>query len=354
VVDGAAMTLIVAEAGCNHNQSLELALELCMIAERSGADFVKFQTYEASRLYSRYTPIMPQFKSMRGMEEMNSMYDLIAKTQLSSDDTVRVAEFCKGLDVEFFSTPFSIQDVDFLEELDIAVYKVASFELGYLELLEYIGKTGKPVILSTGMGSLGDIERAKSAYINGLAKTKARPHEKLMHMFNVMHCVSNYPAKPTDYNLNTIPVLKAAFRCGVGLSDHTPGVLTSQIAAALGAEFIEKHITTDQELPGPDHSFSLTEGELGELVSSVRIISEMLGDGLKKNVGTENEMSNLGRRSLTAACDIKAGETVTRENITVKRPGYGIEPYMMEKIVGMTLTNDVLEDQPLEWRHFHK
>lgn len=347
------MAVIIAEAGCNHNQELDLALKLCDMAKSANADFVKFQTYEPELMYSKYTPLMPQFKERMNYGDDATMLDLIAATSFRRDYTIEVNKYCKEIGIEFFSTPFSISDVDFLEELDVGLYKTASFELGYPELLERIGLTGKPIIMSTGMASLGDIELAIQSYNKGLeAASSLKPHPRLSSHVNILHCVSNYPAKPEDYNLKAIKTLKEAFKCGVGLSDHTPGVLTSLVAVGLGADIIEKHITLDQSLPGPDHSFSLTSDELNELTHQAQNIKVMIGDGVKKLQTSENQMSKIGRRSVIANSDLNAGHIIQKTDLAIKRPGYGIRPHDLDKILGLKLTCKINSDQPIEWHHF--
>jgi sialic acid synthase SpsE len=282
-----------------------------------------------------------------------TMLDLISATSFRRDYTIEVKDYCDKIGIEFFSTPFSVSDVEFLEELDVSVYKTASFELAYPELMERIGLTGKPIIMSTGMGSLGDIELAIESYNKGLAKCQdIKDHSRIRNHINLLHCVSNYPAKPQDYNLKAIHTLKQAFKCGVGLSDHTPGVLTSLIAVGLGAELIEKHITLNQNLPGPDHSFSLTYGDLVELTSQTKNVKEMVGNGIKQNKGTENQMSKIARRSIIAKTSLVPGHILKADDLCVKRPGYGISPHDLDKIIGMKLSVSVNVDQPIEWVHF--
>jgi N,N'-diacetyllegionaminate synthase len=304
-------------------------------------------------MYARYTPLIPQFKEKMNYGSDATMLDLITATSFRRDYTINVKDHCDSIGIEFFSTPFSISDVEFLEELDVKLYKTASFELAYPELMHKIGLTGKPIIMSTGMASLGDIELAIASYQRGLSQAREIfPHPKLKHHINLLHCVSNYPANPDDYNLKAIKTLKRAFQCGVGVSDHTPGVLTSLIAIALEADLIEKHITLDQNLPGPDHSFSLTPDELRQLVAQSKSVVSMLGDGVKRNRGTENGMSKIARRSLIAISNLPVGHTISSADISVKRPGYGISPHDLEKVIGMKLTCSVNVDQPLEWSHF--
>ena len=347
------MSLIIAEAGCNHNQELDLALKLCDMAKYANADFVKFQTYEPELMYSKYTPLIPQFKEKMQYGENATMLDLITATSFRRDYTIEVKNYCDKIGIEFFSTPFSVSDVEFLEELDVRLYKTASFELAYPELMERIGLTGKPIIISTGMGSLGDIELAIQSYNKGLAKSpKIKKYPGIKSQVNLLHCVSNYPAQPEDYNLKAMHTLKQAFNCGVGLSDHTPGVLTSLIAIGLGAEFIEKHITLDQDLPGPDHSFSLTQNELVELTSQAINVRKMVGDGIKQNRGNENEMSKIARRSIIAKTSLESGHILGADDLCIKRPGYGISPHDLQKVIGLQLSVPVNMDQPIEWNHF--
>jgi len=332
---------ILAEAGCNHNSDLDIAKKLVDMAVVANADGIKWQTYKADHMYSKKTPMMKHFKERLSADDKATMYDLIKATELPYDLHQPILNYCIEKGIPFLSTPFGVDDVDFLEQFNVPAYKIAAFEMTHFPLIRKVSQSGKPVILSTGMSTLGDIEKV-------LNITRAEGNEQII----LLHCVSNYPAKAEDYNLRVIDTLKAAFGYPVGLSDHTPGVEVAKIAIAIGANLVEKHITIDQSLPGPDHYFSLRPDELVELVKARNEIDAMLGSPLKKCTDSEMEMKRIGRRSLVAACEIPSGTVVKREMIAVKRPGYGLDTDLIEVLVGKQVIKNVEEDEPLSWEMF--
>jgi len=332
---------IIAEAGCNHNQSIEIARKLVDSAVASGADAVKFQTYKSEKLYSRKTPMMEHFRKRMGLSEDATMFDLIKMTELPFDMHQEIVEYCYGQNIPFMSTPFDEESVEFLENFNVPAYKIASFEMTHYPLIKKVAECNKPVVISTGMSSLGDIEQAVSVI------SKAGNDQIIL-----LHCVSNYPARAEDCNLRVIETMKRAFGFPVGISDHTPGVDVAKIAVAVGANLIEKHITIDQTLPGPDHYFSLTPSELKELVSGARDVEVMLGSPHKQCTDAEQPMKHIGRRSLVAAVAIRKGEKIDKKNIAIKRPGYGIHPMLLDDLVGCCAVRDIEEDEPLAWDMF--
>ena len=334
---------ILAEAGCNHNADINIAKKLIDISVEAQADGIKFQTYKAENMYSKKTPMMKHFKERLSVGNDATMYDLIKMTELPYEMHKPIAGYCLEKEIPFLSTPFGEDDVDFLDKFDVPAYKIASFEMTHFPLIKKVAGKGKPVILSTGMSTLGDIEKVLTI-INGEGNDQVI----------LLHCVSNYPAKPEDYNLKVIQTLKSAFGYPVGLSDHTPGVEVPKIAFALGANLIEKHITIDQDLPGPDHYFSLTPDELKELVKVRNGIEEMLGNPQKRCTEAEKSMKYIGRRSLVAAKDIPAGATITEDCLAVKRPGYGLNPELMKSLIGGVAARDIEYDEPLTWNMFIK
>jgi N,N'-diacetyllegionaminate synthase len=337
VGDGFA-TFVIAEAGCNHNGDIGLAKKLIDSAVKSSADIVKFQSYHAELMYSKKTPIMQHFRERMGFGEGATMFDLIKATELPYEHHEPINAYCHDNNIPFASTPFDEETVDFLEQFDPPMYKVASFELVHYPLLRKVAQTGKPLVLSTGMATLGDIE-------NALMVIQREADSQVA----LLHCVSNYPALPEDYNLRVIETLKRSFDVPVGISDHTPGIETALIAVAAGANLVEKHITVDQTLPGPDHHFSLDVRELCELVSGVRRVEKMLGSSIKHCVPAEEDMKHIGRRSLVAAVDIEAGQTITETAVCIKRPGFGLHPIHFETIIGARAKNSIEADTPLEW-----
>jgi len=334
---------VLAEAGCNHNANIDIARKLIDMSVEAEVDGIKFQTYKAENMYSKKTPMMQHFKERLSVGENATMYDLIKMTELPYEMHQPIVDYCMKMGILFLSTPFGEDDVDYLEQFDVPAYKIASFEMTHFPLIKKMAGKGKPVILSTGMSTLGDIEKVLTI-INGEGNDQVI----------LLHCVSNYPAKPEDYNLKVIQTLKSAFGYPVGLSDHTPGIEVPKIAFALGANFIEKHITIDQGLPGPDHYFSLTPDELKELVKVRDGIEEMLGNPQKRCTEAEKSMKYIGRRSLVAAKNIPAGATITEDCLAVKRPGYGLHPELMKTLIGGVATRDIEYDEPLTWNMFIK
>lgn len=332
---------IIAEAGCNHNQKLDLAKRLVDMAAAANADAVKFQTYAAEEIYSRKTPMLAHFKKLMNAPDDATMFDLSRATELPYNLQPLVAEYCRRRGTTFFSTVSSQKGIDLLEELGVPVYKIASFEMTHFPLLRQVGQTRKPVILSTGMSNLGDIEKAMNAVVQGGSD-----------QIILLHCVSNYPAKPESCNLRAIQTLKTTFDCPVGFSDHTPGIEVTKIAIAIGANMVEKHITVDQNLPGPDHYFSLTPDQLIALVQAAREIEMVLGSPTKFCTAGEEEMKRIGRRSLCAARDIRKGERVTEAMVAVKRPGTGIPTELMDVVIGAIAVRDIEADEPLSWDMF--
>lgn len=321
---------IIAEAGANHNCNLDMAKELIDVAVEAGVDAVKFQTYSAETLYSTKTP---RFSHLD-----RDVWQLIKEIELPREWQNELANYCKKKGIIFFSTPFDFQAVDELAELDVPLYKIASCELVDLSLLRYTAQKGKPIILSTGMANLGDIEDALKAIF-----------EEGNTQVALLHCNTLYPTPPKAVNLKAMDTLAAAFQVPVGFSDHTPGITIPIAAVARGAKIIEKHFTLDRNLPGPDHSFALEPNELKNMVDAIRDVELALGNGRKERVPEEEEVYIKGRRSIIAACNITKGTVITNEMLTVKRPGYGIPPKYIDIIVGRRAKRDIDADDIITW-----
>lgn len=328
---------VVAEAGCNHNRSLDLARQLVDMAADAGADAVKFQTFTAETIVSSKAAAMEHIAAGSG----KSITELFGELELPTEFHRPIAEHSRARGIPFMSSVFYEEGVALLEALDVPGYKIASFEIGHLPLLREVARTGKPVILSTGMATLRDIERA-------LDTLSAAGDDRVV----LLHCVSNYPARPEDYNLRVVESLKTTFGLPVGVSDHTPGIEMPKISVAAGANMIEKHATVDQTLPGPDHSFSVNPAELKAMVAAVRAVEAMLGSPRKRPLDSEREMAALGRRSLVAKTAIPAGTAVTDAMLAVKRPGSGLEPWMADIVLGRKVRRDVAADEPFVWDMF--
>jgi N,N'-diacetyllegionaminate synthase len=330
-------TLIIAEAGVNHNGSLELAKKLVSIAASAGADLVKFQTFLTSNSISRNAPKAQYQKETTGSIE--SQFEMLQKLELSRSVHEVLIEECRRNGIGFFSTAFDTDSFDMLVDLGLEQVKIPSGEITNLPLLRYMTRLGKPVILSTGMSSLGDIESAIEAI--ELAGT---PRGRI----TVLHCTTEYPTPMVDVNLRAMVNMKNAFNVQVGYSDHTLGIEVPIAAVALGATLIEKHFTLDRNLPGPDHQASLEPHELKAMVLAIRNIEKALGDGIKRPSARELKNKPISRKSIVASRDIKAGELFKNENLGTKRPGTGISPMRWDEVVGSQASRDFSTDELIE------
>ncbi|MBN2562046.1 MAG: N-acetylneuraminate synthase [Phycisphaerae bacterium] len=333
-VGGGHRAFIVAEAGVNHNGRLETALELVKAAADSGADAVKFQTFKTEELVTRALEKAPY---QAGNTGGGSQFDMIKKLELDEESHHKLKNACDDLGVTFLSTPFYEGGVDLLADMKVSAIKVDSGNLTNFPLLRYIAHKGLPVILSTGMSSLGDVEEAV-----GVLRGEGAD-------ICLLHCTSNYPARFEDVHLRAMETLRRAFDCPVGYSDHTPGPEVSIAAVALGANLIEKHFTLDRNAEGPDHKASLEVHELALMIREIRNVESALGRTIKKV--NEDELSTIRalRRSLVALTDIKKGTLITRSMLAVKRPGDGIQPKHIELVVGRTARQHIKADEKLTW-----
>jgi sialic acid synthase SpsE len=329
---------VIAEAGANHDRDLDVARRLIDVAADAGADAVKFQTYSGRTLYSTKTPRF-EYLGELGAKPAHELLDDIA---LPREWQPVLAAHCRDVGIEFLSSPFDRAAVDELDALDVAAFKIASFELVDLPLIEYTASKGRPLILSTGMASLGEVEDA----IEAVRRTGAAAAGVCL-----LQCASLYPSPAHIMNLRAIPTMAAAFQVPVGLSDHTLGIHVSSAAVALGANLLEKHFTLDRTRSGPDHPFAIEPTELKELVAHVRDVEAALGDGVKRGPSDEErvEMYSKARRSVVAACAIPLGTRITREMLTIKRPGHGIAPKLIEALVGRVAAVDIEDDDVLTW-----
>ena len=330
-------TIIIAEAGVNHNGSLEMAKELIIAAADANADYVKFQTFNSDLVVTGSADKAAYQIKNTGVKE--SQLEMISKLELSHKDHYELKEYANQYGIKLFSTAFDLPSIDFLRELDIDRFKIPSGEITNLPYLRHAAAFGKPIILSTGMSNLGEIEDALKVLEEG---GMDRNH------ITLLHCTSEYPAPFIDVNLIAIKTLEQAFGLEVGYSDHTEGIEVSIAAVALGATIIEKHFTLDKNLPGPDHKASVEPEELRSLVDAVRNINMALGDGRKRVTASELENIKVARKSLVAATSIKKGDRFSKENITVKRPGVGISPMRYDEIIGKLASRDFCKDDLIE------
>jgi len=329
---------IVAEAGPNHNRNFNLAMDLIDAAVDAQADAVKFQTYSAEQMYSRSTETMEYLYEKGVLNRGQTVWDMIKSIELPREWQKDLAQYCREKKITFLSTPFDLQAVEELQAVGCPAYKIASFEIVHLPLLKECAQTGKPILLSTGMASLGDVELALETIWS------AGGREVLL-----FHCAIAYPPRFEDVNLRAIRTLSQAFGTPVGWSDHTTGWNCDVAAVALGACAIEKHYTVDKTLPGPDHHYALAPDELAAMVRAIRETEKALGSNVKGRTEAESVMYNLARRSLVAARRIERGRTITEDDLTVKRPGHGIHPQFASVVVGRPAARDIEADEVITW-----
>lgn len=329
---------IIAEAGVNHNGDLNLAKKLIDIAADVGVDAVKFQTFKAEKLVLQDTDKAEYQMKNTGSEE--SQYQMLKKLELTESNFEELKDYAKKKNIIFLSTPFDDESADFLDNIGVPLFKIGSGELTNLPLLQRIAKKNKPVILSTGMATLGEIEEALYTLIN----------EGLRDII-LLHCITSYPAKAEEANLNIIKTLRSCFKLPVGLSDHTLGINVSLAARVLGACVIEKHFTLDKKLPGPDHRASLNPEELRALVVSIREIESALGDGIKKPTKEEEIIKKSVRKKLVACVEIPNGSIIVEGMVTLKRVGTeeGIDPKYLPNILGKRTARKIKINSPIKW-----
>jgi N,N'-diacetyllegionaminate synthase len=329
--------LIIAEAGVNHNGDLALAKQLIDVAAKAGADLVKFQTFSADRLATRQAKKADYQSVTTGSAE--SQHQMLSCLELSPKMHHELIAYCATRNIEFFSTGFDIESVDFLISLGINHFKIPSGEIINLPYLRHIGKFGKPVILSTGMSTMGDIEAAIEV-LEQAGTTRS--------LITVLHCTTEYPTPMAEVNLRAMQSMQVALGVAVGYSDHTAGIEVAIAAAALGATVIEKHFTLDCNLPGPDHKASLEPDELKAMVAAIRNIEIALSDGIKRLTPSEVRNKPVTCKSLVASQAIKANEVFSAENITTKRPGTGISPMRWDEVLGRKAPRDFAPDELIE------
>jgi N,N'-diacetyllegionaminate synthase len=330
-------TLIIAEAGVNHNGNLDMARRLIDVAAEAGADLVKFQTFNADRLVTRAAQKAAYQTQTAKADE--SQHAMLRELELSRDAHESLIVHCRQKGVGFFSTGFDEESVDLLAKLGLDRFKIPSGEITNLPYLRHVGRYGKPVILSTGMGQLGEIKAALE-----VLEQSGTPRERI----TVLHCNTAYPTPMSDVNLRAMLSIRDAFKVAVGYSDHTQGIEVAIAAVALGATVIEKHFTLDRNMPGPDHKASLEPEELKAMVQAIRNIEQALGDGIKRPSPSEAKNIPIARKSIVAACTIRAGELLSEANLAVKRPGTGISPMRWDEILGQRAPRDFAADELIE------
>jgi N-acetylneuraminate synthase len=355
-------TFIIAEAGVNHNGSLDLAKRLIDVAKDAGADAVKFQTFKATSLVSADAPKAEYQNKTTSVVE--SQFEMIKKLELSEDDHQILIDYCIDKKIEFLSTPFDSESLSFLiNRFNMRLVKIPSGEITNAPLLLEVALTEKPVILSTGMSTLGEIEDALGVLAFGYLKEDRLPslhafrearysflgQKLLKEKVSILHCTTEYPAPLESVNLKVLDTLKQAFNLPIGFSDHTEGITVAIGAVARGATIIEKHFTTDRTLPGPDHRASLEPEELTEMISGIRAIEKAIGITQKYPQVAEVGNLSVARKSLVASKQISIGELFSAENLTCKRPGNGTSPFHYWDIVGRKAQVTFQKDEPIKF-----
>lgn len=331
--------LIIAEAGVNHNGSVETAKRMIDKAVEAGADVIKFQTFKSEKLVSKSAKQAEYQKKNIANAENDSQLDMLRKLELSESDHNELMDYCAKKQIRFFSTAFDMESIDYLHSLQVGLWKIPSGEITNYPYLKKIAGFSEPVILSTGMCELQDVSEAISVLCdNGLRKEQ----------ISLLHCNTEYPTPFEDVNLLAMNELREKFGVRVGYSDHTKGIEVPIAAVALGAEIIEKHFTLDRNMEGPDHKASLEPDELKAMVAAIRNIERALGNGHKRVSESERKNIAVARKSIVAARDIKAGEVFSETNLTVKRPGSGISPMRWEEVIGKIAKKDFQEDELIE------
>jgi N,N'-diacetyllegionaminate synthase len=325
---------IIAEAGVNHNGDVNLAKKLIDAATEAGVDAVKFQTFKAEDVVTKTAEKAEYQKKTTGAE--GSQFPMIKKLELKERDFEELFDYTHRKGIIFLSSPFDKRSVDFLDRLGVPAFKIASGEITNLPLIKHIAQKGKPIILSTGMSTMTEIKEALQVI-----------NDEGIRDIVLLHCITSYPAKVERSNLRALRTLRRAFKLPVGLSDHTIGITVPIAAVALGAAVLEKHFTLDKNLPGPDHKASLTPGELSQMVMVVRQVGKAMGNGIKSPTEEEEEIKRVVRRSIVARLEISEGTLITEEMLDIKRPGTGVEPKYMNKVIGAVARRRIERDEPL-------
>ena len=326
---------IIAEAGVNHNGSIELAKKMVLAAKEAGVDYIKFQTFIPKKLVSKYASKADYQKQVTGADE--SQLKMLEKLALTQHDFIELKNFCEECGVGFISTPFDLESIAFLDKLDMDFWKVPSGEVTNLPYLEAIARTGREIVMSTGMCNIQEIKDAVKVLEDNGAK-------KII----LLHCNTQYPTPFEDVNLKAMLYIGNETHKYIGYSDHTLGIEVPIAAVAMGAKVIEKHFTLDKNMDGPDHKASLEPDELKEMVSAIRNIERALGNGMKRITKSEKQNLAIARKSIVASKEIKKGEIFTEENISTKRPGNGISPMQWHNVIGQIAKRDFIEDELIE------
>jgi len=327
---------IIAEAGVNHNGDTDIAKKMIDIARTSGADAIKFQTFNAENIVTKYAE-KAVYQKMRTGEE-KSQYEMLKKLELSFEAQKELSDYSKKQGIIFLSTPFDRASVDFLDRLGVPAFKISSGEMTNFSLLEQVAAKKKPILLSTGMATLGEVEQSVLFL-----------EEQGIRDLALLHCTTSYPAPLSSVNLKALETLRCAFKKPVGYSDHTEGIIVSLAAVAMGAVILEKHFTLDKEMPGPDHRASLNPDELKFMITSIRDVETALGNGLKRPHAVELDIQDSVRRKIVSSQSIKKGARISSDMLCLKRAGAGLDPRFIDLVIGRKIKCDIECDIPLSW-----
>lgn len=322
---------IIAEAGVNHNGNLSTAIELVKKAKESGCNCIKFQTFNADRIATKKAKKADY--QIKNTNSDDTQYEMLKKLELSESDFSIIIKECENINIDFMSAPFDVEDVYTLDRLNMKRFKIPSGEITNKPLVEAVALTQKPLILSTGMCTIDEVEQA----IDWIYKSGNR-------QVALLHCTSNYPTPIDEVNMKAMLTLKEKFGLPVGYSDHTEGTVIPIMAVSMGAQIIEKHFTLDKSMNGPDHKASLELCELSKMVNEIRMVEEAFGDGIKEPTDSERNIKKLVRKSIVASKKLKKGHIITEKDLSCKRPGTGIEPKFIEEVVGKKLNKDLNQD----------
>ncbi len=324
---------VIGEIGVNHNGSRDLAVQLIKSAKNCGADAVKIQIFKTEEMVTRAAG---KVSYQRQSTPWETQFDMLKNYELNFEDIAYLKKFCNEISIELIATPFDFTSLEMMEQLFFETIKISSADITNIPLLKRVNRTGKNIIISTGMATLGEIEEALAVF----------DEEKCN--LALLHCTSSYPAKLESVNLRAIQTLRQAFQKKVGYSDHTAGISIPVAAVALGAEIIEKHLTLDNSLPGPDHQASLEPPAFTQMVESIRGLEKALGDGIKRCQDSEQEVRKIARKSIVAGEEIKRGEFLTENNLALKRPGTGLHPRYYDILIGKKAASDIRRDQHID------
>lgn len=326
---------IIAEAGVNHNGNVDIALKLCDAAKSAGVDAVKFQTWKTENIITKDTD-QADYQT-QNTDRKESQFDMLKRLELSYDDFRNIKKYCETIGIQFLSTPDELESLEFLSSLGVPFLKIGSGEITNIPYLRLIGSKKMPVIISTGMSDMKDVERAYHLLLDSGASS-----------VGVLHCTTNYPCPMNEVNLSAMQTIKAVIGCKVGYSDHTMGIVVPIAAVALGAEIIEKHFTLDRSMDGPDHAASLNPDELKQMVQAIRNVETAMGDGIKKPNDSEMAISQVVLKRIVAAREIIKGELFSADNLTVKRSDHGLSALEWDSVVGCKAKTNFQTDQPIE------